>query len=139
MTLFRILSHPYTFLLCYIFLVISGQHVGGFYSLYILTGLFAGANHSLLAAGGTLLIIVAHKVVHDRRIKTSIFFLGFCLLVLSLFIFFLSDTRHYNWSTFEEVLPVTSFFFTGFIAICFLTGIFWQPAEPGSASLRREA
>ena len=35
----KIITHPVTLILCFFLILISGEHLGGFYLLYILLGL----------------------------------------------------------------------------------------------------
>ena len=129
MKLFRILSHPYTLILCFSFMIISGESNGGFYILYILLGLLHGVLHSLLGFFGMLVLVIGyHLPVQCKNIVKQLFnVLGVSMMFLSLFLFFRKDIAHYNWVTFEQGLPMFTLVFTALIAICFLVGTFWHP------------
>ena len=131
MKLFKILSHPYTLLLCFSFMIISGESIGGFYIMYILLGLLHGVLHSLLGFYGMLLLVIVHHLPLKRNIaiRQALNVVGVFLMVSSVFFFFRNDTGHYNWGTFEQGLPVLTLVLTTFVAICFLIGTFWRP-EP---------
>jgi hypothetical protein len=129
MKLFRILSHPYTLLFCFSFMIISGESTGGFYIMYILLGLLHGVLHSLLGFFGMLLLIIGYHLPLKRNtfITQMLSVVGLSLMVASVFFFFRNDTAHYNWGTLEQGLPMFTLVFTAFIAVCFLIGTFWKP------------
>lgn len=121
---FRILSHPYTLIICYLLIMISGKSFGGFYAMYILMGLPFGAIHSLLAVTGILMLIVNYAVDRNRLVYQLANILGFIFLVASLFYFFSADTQHYNWATFHQGVPVLSLIVNAAVSVFFLTGNF---------------
>ena len=129
MKLFKILSHPYTLILCFSCMLISGESLGGFYIMYILLGLLHGVLHSLLGFYGMLLLFVGYHLPLKRNkwIKQLLSAIGFLLMVASVYFFFSQDTAHYNWGTFEQTVPLFTLLFTGFIAVCYLAGLFWKP------------
>jgi hypothetical protein len=129
MKLFRILSHPYTLIFCFSFMIISGESTGGFYIMYILLGLLHGVLHSLLGFYGMLLLIIGYHLPLKRNlfIRKVLSVIGLSLMVASVFFFFRNDTAHYNWGTFEQGLPMFTLVFTALIAVCFLVGTFWKP------------
>jgi TRAP-type uncharacterized transport system fused permease subunit len=124
MKVFKILSHPYTLIICFLMILISGEHLGGFYILYLLLALPHGAIHSILALAGIGVLLFTfyrfqRKKVHRAEILLNV--LGLALLFLSIYLFFANDKQHYNFGTFEQVVPVSTLFFTGVIATLFLT------------------
>jgi hypothetical protein len=129
MKLFRILSHPYTLIFCFSFMIISGESTGGFYIMYILLGLLHGVLHSLLGFYGMLVLIISFHIRPKQKvfIKQLLNVVGVALMFASVFFFFKNDTAHYNWGTFEQGLPMFTLVFTALIAICFLIGTFWKP------------
>lgn len=135
MKLFHILSHPYTLITCFSFMIISGQSMGGFFIMYILLGLLHGVLHSLLGFYGILLLVIGHHLSLKRNvfIKQGIKLAGLSLMFASVFFFFSNDSAHYNWPTFSQGLPMFTLVFTAFIAVCFLLGIFGMPQPKGSA------
>lgn len=126
---FRILSHPYTLLFCFSFMIISGESTGGFYIMYILLGLLHGVLHSLLGFYGMLLLIISYHLPLKRNffIRQILSVVGVSLMAASVFFFFRNDSAHYNWGTFEQGFPMFTLVFTVLIAICFLAGTFWKP------------
>lgn len=131
MKILRVLSHPYTLILCYSFIMISGEHWGGFYATYILLALPAGYIHSLLACGGIVVIAVNYHWTRKQKSNVTtqmINVLGVLMLVSSLIYFFKKDVRHYNWGTLEQPYPLFTLYLAAFIALCFLVGTFWQPS-----------
>ncbi|MBB1287053.1 hypothetical protein HRH25_21905 [Flavisolibacter sp. BT320] len=136
MKLFKILSHPYTLILSFLFIVISGQHLGGFYALYVLLGLMHGAIHSVLAFLGIIVLLVMHHAGWSqnslRRQVANV--TGTALLFASVYFFFSNDRAHYNWGTFEQGFPMFTLMLSAFIAICFLLGTFWKPHPKSSVN-----
>jgi len=131
MKIFKILSHPYTLILCYSFIMISGEHWGGFYATYVLLALPAGYIHSLLAVAGIISIAVSYHWMGGQNSKLTaqlMNVLGVLLLLASIVYFFKKDVRHYNWGTFEQGYPLFTLYLAAFIAICFLAGTFWRPS-----------
>lgn len=129
MKFFKMLSHPYTLILSFMFILISGQHIGGFYAMYIFLGLLQGAVHSVLGFLGIIVLAATHHSVLSRTfpLRQVLNVTGVGLLFVSLYFFFMNDKQHYNWGTFNESVPLFTLFFAGFIALCFLVGNFWQP------------
>ena len=135
MKLFKILSHPYTLILSFLFILISGQHLGGFYVMYIFLGLPHGAIHSLLGFLGIIVLAATHHSAWSRNspLRQGLNVTGLGLLFASPYFFFMNDKQHYNWGTFDETLPLATLFFAGFITLCFLVGNFWQPHVKSNA------
>ena len=129
MKLFKILSHPYTLILSFLFIVISGQHLGGFYALYVFLGLMHGVINSVLAFLGIIVLLVSHHSGRPQKslIRQALNVTGVGLLFASLYFFFANDKAHYNWGTFEQGFPMFTLVLTSFIALCFLIGTFWSP------------
>lgn len=129
MKLFKILSHPYTLICSFSFMIISGESLGGFYIMYILLGLLHGVLHSLLGFYGMLLLVLGYHLPLKRNlwVKQLLSVSGVLLMFLSVFFFFRNDAAHYNWGTFEQGFPLFTLVFTAIIAFCFLIGTFWIP------------
>lgn len=136
MKLFKILSHPYTLVLSFLFIVISGQHLGGFYALYVLLGLMHGAIHSILAFLGIIVLLAMHHAGWSqnslRRQVANV--TGTTLLFASVYFFFSNDRAHYNWGTFEQGFPLFTLMLSAFIALCFLLDTFWKPQPKSSVN-----
>lgn len=125
MKIFKFLSHPYTLLICFCLIIISGEHLGGFYSLYILLGLFIGAVHSLLAVSGIIVLLISYHRFRNRNLLAHLLNMtGLLMLLGSLFYFFWNDKEHYNYGTFEQTIPVLTLVLFALIAACFLIGNF---------------
>ena len=125
MKLFRSLSSPYTLIICFCLIMISGEQLGGFYALYILLGLFAGAFHSLLAVAGIImLLIIYHRFNNSKLFPQVLNVIGVLLLFSSIYYFFWNDKQHYNWGSFEQTVPVASMVLTAIVGICFLVRTF---------------
>ncbi|HEX8333452.1 MAG TPA: hypothetical protein VF622_12560 [Segetibacter sp.] len=129
MKMFKILSHPYTLIFSFLFILISGEHLGGFYALYIFLGLLPGAIHSILGFFGVLILVVSYHLPRTTKVfvKQCLNVVGTGLLFTSIYLFFKNDTAHYNWGTFEESVPVFTLVLFGLLGLCFLIGTFLKP------------
>ncbi len=104
----KIISHPATIIICFLSILISGQHLGGFYLLYILLGLPHGAIYSILAFTGVAILIFSnykYKREFNYLMEPLLNIAGVIMLILSLIIFFIKDKEHYNYSTFYQTVP----------------------------------
>ena len=61
MKTFNILTHPLLLITSFLFILISGEHLGGFYLMYILIALPHGGIHSLLALTGIVLLVCSYS------------------------------------------------------------------------------
>jgi heme/copper-type cytochrome/quinol oxidase subunit 4 len=131
MKLFRFLAHPNALIISFLMILISGEQTGGFYIIYLLTGLPYGIFHAVLGSIGVVCLLISQHLNYSKQlvIKQSLNLIGLGLMLASLVYFFKNDTKHYNWGTFEQGLPMFTIFFTGFIALCFLVGMFWHPQQ----------
>lgn len=124
----QLFRHPYAIIISFFAIMISGQHLGGFYLLYILLALPHGSSHALLALFGVLLLLsVARKYAGITMpvIGNVLCILAVTLLVLSLFFFFYNDTHHYNYDTFKFWLSLVSLALFFFCSISSLVANFW--------------
>ncbi len=118
----KIISHPITLISCFLLVLISGQHLGGFYLLYILLGLPHGAIHSILAIAGIAIILFSnykYKREFNYLIEPILNMAGVSMLSFSLLVFFVNDEERYNYSTFDQTVPVISLILFGIVALCF--------------------
>ena len=127
MKILRLFGHPYTLIVCFCFILISGEHWGGFYVVYILMALPFGRLQSILALVGIIVLIFSYinPYLSIGRITAQLLnILGVLSLLCSLVIFFKRDTAHYNWGTFYQAIPLFTLSFTAFVALCFLVNTF---------------
>lgn len=123
MKMTTILSAPYLMVIAFFFLLISGEHFGGFYLLYLLMALPHGGVHALLALAGVGCLFLTHKYCsweHHGTIRLLGAIAGVALLVGSLLSFFNFKTTGYNEGTFEQAVPIASFVLAGCLALLFL-------------------
>jgi hypothetical protein len=107
----RIVRNPVLLILSFLFIIISGEHWGGFYLLYILLSLPHGSVHAILGVAGIILLTTAYLKYEQGKISpvsTVINILGLLLLILSLFLFFFNDKQGYNSGTFYQMVPLVS-------------------------------
>ena len=119
----KFITHPYTLIVSFCLILISGEHLGGFYALYLLLALYYAGIHSLLGLGGIVVLIATRK----RGVKNKENFwpnvlniFGALLLIFSLVWFFYSDKDGYNYGTFYQFLPRLSLILFGLIAFLFI-------------------
>lgn len=123
MRVIKIVTNPYTLIISFFMILINGEHLGGFYLLYLLLALPIGAIHSLLALTGVgLLLFVYHKYQRKnlQTVESILNLAGMLFLFSSLSFFFINDKEHYNYGTFHQKIPLITLILFGFIALCFL-------------------
>ena len=119
----KIITHPYIVVISFFIIMISGQHLGGFYLLYLLLALPKGGMHSLLALFGILLLLISYYKYKRKKIyliESIINIVAVILLILSLFSFFYNDKEHYNFGTFYQIVPQITLIIFSIIALTFL-------------------
>lgn len=105
----KLFTHPVVIIIAFLLILISGEHLGGFYLLYILLGLPHGAVHSLLAIVGIGLLFFTNYKYQQQfifNIEPVLNIMGGIMILLSLFLFFYNDKSHYNYGTFYQTIPV---------------------------------
>ncbi|MGI8600106.1 MAG: hypothetical protein ACR2KB_12710 [Chitinophagaceae bacterium] len=123
MSIYKILSHPYTLIMSYFMMLIIGEHIGGIYLMYVLMALYYGGIHSLLAIAGTLIIFISHHRLKNKKydlLGRVLNIVALFMLFFSVYYFFWNDPKNYNRGTFEQTIPLLTFILTGFLALCFL-------------------
>jgi hypothetical protein len=119
----KIITHPILLIISFLFILISGQHFGGFYLFYLLMALPHLGLHAVLALSGILLLIFSYLKFgrHGKNITAIIFnFIGAGCLVLSLIRFFYNDKQGYNNGTFEQLMPQVTLVLFGLLTIAFV-------------------
>jgi len=119
----NIITHPYIVIISFFIIMISGQHLGGFYLLYLLLALPHGGVHSLLALFGIVLLLISYNKYKRKKIyliESIINMVAIILLILSLFSFFYNDKEHYNFGTFYQIVPQITLVIFSIVALTFL-------------------
>ena len=101
------LIHPVVVLCLFATILISGEHFGGLYILYILMALPHGGMYSLFASFGAALLILSlirYKPESGHFMGPLLDVFGIFSLYASLYTFFL-ESGGYNRSTFEQGIP----------------------------------
>lgn len=116
------IGHPVIFLICYLLLIIEGDHFGGFFMLYLLLTLPHFVPYAVIAALGMAGVIIGFNVRKKKNLKSKplLYLIGFCFMVAALVIFFGKGNK---WETFHYALPTTSFLLFGISSFCFLVNI----------------
>lgn len=122
MKLLHFLTHPVLVIALFYLVLVSGEHFGGPYMLYVLLALPHGGLHAVLALTGTGILLLSYakynrlsKYLVDPMLNG----LGVGCLFFSLYFFFVRS-KGYNSGTFEQVVPMISLVLFGVIAIGFL-------------------
>ena len=124
MKLIRIITHPFLLIAAFLFILISGEHLGGFYLLYLLLALPYGGIHSFLALGGIAILLFAYYKYHRSNsfvVERILNITGSFLLVLSIIIFFYNDKQGYNNGTFNQVIPLVTLSIFSLVTLLFIT------------------
>jgi len=118
----KIITNAYTLIVSFLVIMISGQHVGGFYVIYLLLALPHFAMHSILAITGiVLLLLIYHNKKNNASIKKSLLnIIAVLLLLCSIFFFFDNDDEHYNYGTFYQLIPQLTLILFGSISLVFI-------------------
>jgi vacuolar-type H+-ATPase subunit I/STV1 len=143
MKVIKILTHPYLLIISFLFIMISGEHLGGFYMLYLLLALPHGGIHALLAVAGIAILLVSHH--YSRKVQRSVIgaiinLIGLACLVLSLVLFFYNDKAGYNNGTFEQFVPQVTLVVFGILATAFIIRSFTRSGNKpvnGNLSLKK--
>ena len=111
MKVMKIFAHPFLIIISFCLMIISGEHLGGFYLSYLLLALPHGGIHSLFAFVGIVLLLISYNKLRDKKaakVKSIMNIAGLLLMILSLFFFFYNDKEHYNYGTFYQFVPQVS-------------------------------
>jgi hypothetical protein len=119
----KIITHPYLLIAIFLLIIVSGEHWGGFYLLYLLLALPHGGAHAICAVLGIAILLFSYHKYHRSRIyiiENLLNIIGALLLLLSLFLFFYNDKRGYNSGTFSQAVPLIVLGLFSLVALCFL-------------------
>ena len=119
----KILSHPHILIVSFLLVLISGEHFGGFYLLYLMLGLPHWGLHSIAAFLGIALLVFSYMKYKGRGvflIAPVLNMIGSLLLIASLFLFFYNDREHYNYGTFYQVVPMVMLVVFSLLSVAFL-------------------
>lgn len=119
----NILIHTNSVLISFLLILISGEHLGGFYILYLLIGLPHGASHSIIGVAGIVILLLnknVNAILKNDLLRSALNIIGVVLLACSLFIFFYNDKAQYNQGTFYQLAPQIFLAFFTFFSIAFI-------------------
>lgn len=122
MKLINIITHPVLVIIAFCVILVSGEHFGGFYLMYLLMALPHGGIHAVLALLGTGLILFSYA---KYKRESQFFFevvlniLGVFSLYTSLWLFFY-NSWDYNNGTFDQSVPIMSIVLFGLVSLGFL-------------------
>lgn len=122
MKLINIITHPVLVIISFCLILISGEHFGGFFLLYILMAIPHGGIHAILALVGTGLILFSYaKYKRESKLFIDILLniLGVFCLYASLLVFFY-NSWDYNEGTFQQSVPLSSLALFGIVSLGFL-------------------
>lgn len=116
--IFKIAGHPYTLVIVFCLLLISGENFGGVYLLYLLMALPHGSLHALLGFGGIVLLLCSRLRPISPFTEVSLNTAGLACMLFSIFIFFGRDSSGYNLDSFHLAVPLASFILFGVLIVC---------------------
>lgn len=119
----NVITHAVTLIISFSLVLISGEHLGGPYLLYLLLGLPHLTLPSVFGFFGVALLIFSnynYKRSFKYLIEPILNITGILLMVLSLILFFSLDKNHYNDSTFVQTVPIISLSIFGLLSVVFI-------------------
>lgn len=137
MKIISIFTHPVVLVISFLLVLISGEHYGGFYLLYILLALPHGGVHALLGIGGIAVILFSYLRYGRRFVHAAegvLNLIGAFMLVLSLYLFFANDKADYNDGTFKQTVPLVTLYVFGVLVVGF---VFYAGSRMVNNSVRR--
>src|SRR5687768_697513 len=125
MKIISIIGHPVLVMSLFLLIMISGEHFGGFYLLYLIMGLYGGASHSILAISGLAILFTGYKIYRSKpkTLKPLLYLLGISIMVWSLITFF-DNSQGYNHGTFYQTVPFITLLLFGLSAFFCLINSF---------------
>lgn len=138
----KIITNPVLLIISFLFILISGEHFGGFYLLYLLMALPHLGIHAILALAGILLLLFCYIRFGKQKknlIVSLLNIIGAGCLVFSLYVFFNNDKKGYNDGTFEQLVPLITLVLFGLLTFAFvlnnLIGITLKKPSNGNLSV----
>src|SRR5690606_13686161 len=122
MKFIKILTSPILVVILFSLILVSGEHFGGFYIMYLLMAIPHGGLHAIFAMVGIGLVLFSYRRYRGQAqfiIEPILNIIGIFLLYASL-LFFFYRSWEYNDQTFEQGVPVTSLILFGVVSIAFL-------------------
>ena len=122
MKIINFITNPWTIIISFLMIIINGQHIGGFYFLYILLALPHAGDYAILAGLGIFLLLIGYynQRIKNVTIQPIIYLIGVLLLHGSIFIFFYNDHEHTNYGTFYKLVPQITLILFASISISFI-------------------
>ncbi|MDQ3681601.1 MAG: hypothetical protein M3352_00845 [Bacteroidota bacterium] len=121
MKILKIVGHPVLIMSMFLLILISGEAFGGPYLLYLILGLPHGTDHAIVGFLGLFCLFTSYKIYRNKKehwSKPALALMGMLGLLFSLYIFFSNDKMRYNYSTFEQTVPLFSLALFGLCIIC---------------------
>lgn len=119
MKLINIVTHPVLVIISFCIILISGEHFGGLYLLYILMAIPHGGIHAVLALVGSGLVLFSYARYNRRSTAFTELVLnivGIFTLYGSLWLFFY-NSWNYNEGTFRQTMPLVSLALFGIVSL----------------------
>lgn len=124
-----LITHPLVLIISFLFIIIIGEHLGGFYYFYILLALPHGGIHAVLAVIGIALLLLTKYIIYKDWpyfIHSILNIIGAVLLPLSLFLFFYRDKDNYNEDTLQQAVPLLLIIIFSLLSIIFIIDNFYK-------------
>jgi membrane associated rhomboid family serine protease len=117
----KIMGHPLVLSFIFLFLLIEGDHFGGFYLLYLLLALPHGALYAILAVFGVIAVVLGSSKVMSKVVGLLLSLSGLISMLVSLLIFFSPGNK---FDTFRLTIPLLTFIVFAISIICYLFRLF---------------
>ncbi len=119
MKIVNVIGHPVSVMSMYLLLIISGESIGGFYTLFVFMRLFHGVPDAFVSALGLGAMLLGYKICRKEYhpIKTGLYLLGSGLMIIGLVMFFETTDGHNN-PTFHKAVPLFTFTLFGLFILC---------------------
>lgn len=120
MSFYKIITHPATLIISFLYIIISGEHVGGPYVWYLIMAAPYGIGRVWWAAAGILSLLISHTEAAGKRkvLRSCLRITGALELAISLFVFFRAEDKNcYNCGTFEQTIPLMTLILFGVLGM----------------------
>lgn len=94
------------FLIIYNLQIIIGESFTGFWIMYWIGGLTQGLPYAFLCCLGVICILFS-LMSSFKKYKQHLICIGMVVMMSGMFLFFLQDSRGYNWGTFQDPVSLS--------------------------------
>lgn len=119
MKIVKVIGHPVSVMCMYLLLIISGESIGGFYTLFVFMRLFHALPDAIVSVLGLAVMLLGYKIcrIQYHSVKTALYLLANGLMIIGLVMFFEMTDGH-NDPTFYQAVPLFTFTLFGLFLLC---------------------